>query len=272
VTQLRHQLSDGLPLNPDVAQPPFPVWMSLPAAWSLLDTNPGTWRRSADELIDTTFRGSKLPAVDRKTFLGFFESLVADCQAAGACVSLITVGRREGGGAASAGLHLAFADDGAPASLGRVQDMVPRAGSRTELELPLCPALLQRERMTMLIPGTGTLAALTSLQIFLPIPDTTWTAVLASASAYPELTDRLETLLVEIARSVRVELPSGDGNPGKQPPGGDGDPEAQPPGGDGNPEAQPPGGDGSVGPRIEDGFDGLVTRRIGPHEEGRHHG
>jgi hypothetical protein len=282
VTQLRHQLGDGLPLNPDVTQPPFPVWMSLPAAWSLLDTNPGSWRRSADELIDTTFRGSKLPAAERKTFLGFFESLVADCQAAGACVSLISVGRREGGGAASAGIHLAFADDGVPASLGRVQDMVPRAGTRTELDTPLGPALLQRERMSMLIPGTGTLAALTSLQIFLPIPDTTWTAVLASASAYPELTDRLEHLLVEIARSVTVDLPGGEG------PGGDGDPRAGPSDGEGDPGAGPSGGHGDPGarasagdrlsgplpsgPRIEDGFDGLVTRRIGPpdgHQEGR---
>ena len=249
MTQLRQQLGDGLPLNPDAPQPPFPVWMSLPATWSLLDTNPGTWRRSADDLLDTTFRGSRLPAAERRTFLGFIEGLVADCQASGACVSLIMVGRRAEGGAASAGIHVAFGDEGVPASLGHVQDSIPRAGTRTEIASGLGPAMLQRERMTMLIPGTGQLAALTSLQIFVPIPGTTWTAVLATASAYPELTDRLQNMLVEIARSMDV---------GEAPP-----PVADPATPDAAVGEAPPDAR-RAGPLITDGFDGdMLTRRLG---------
>jgi len=266
VTQLRHQLGErgdaGLPLNPDVPQPPFPVWMSLPSSWSLLDINPGTWRRSAETLIDTTFRGSRLPAADRRTFLGFIESLVADCQSAGACVSLLTVGRRPEGGAASAGIHLAFADEGVPATLGRIQDSIPRAGTRTEIDSGVGPALLQRERMTMLIPGSGQLAALASMQIFVPIPGTTWTAVLATASAHPELTDRLEALLVEIARSISVGLPGG-GDSGDE--GGGADQ------GYGRARSDRARGQRPAdrsGPRIIDGFGGLITRRIGPEPHG----
>ncbi len=286
MTQLREQLGDGIPLNPDAAQPPFPVWMSLPSSWSLLDTNPGTWRRSADDLIDTTFHGSRLSAADRKTFLGFIESLVADCQSAGACVSLLMVGRREGGGAASAGIHIAFADEGVPATLGRVQDSIPRAGTRTEIDSGVGPAMLQRERMTMLIPGTGQLAALTSLQIFVPIPETSWTAALATASAYPEITDRLETLLVEIARSMSVQHPGG-GNQGAPQAdendesgdgggGGDGDDGGDaaadnPASGRARPDrASPERRADRSGPRITDGFDGLVTRRLGPADDDGH--
>lgn len=204
MTELRQELGDGIALNPDAPQPPFPVWMSLPARWSVLDTNPATWRRSADTLIDTTFRGARLSAAHRRDVLGVIEGLVADVQASGACVSLIVAGRRPGGGAATLGMHLAFADDGVPASLARVAETVPRAGTRTELTTPVGPALLQRERMTMAIPRTTTLAALTSLQVFIPIPGTTWTAVLATACAFPELTDRLEQLLVGVAGSIRL--------------------------------------------------------------------
>lgn len=268
MTQLGQQLGAGIPLNPDAAQPPFPVWMALPAGWSLLDTRPGSWKRSANELLNITFRGSRLPAAERRTFLSFIEGLVADCQAAGACVSLIMVGRREGGGAASAGIHIAFADDGVPASLGRVQDAIPRGGTRSEIDSGVGPAMLQRERMTMLIPGTGRLAALTSLQIFAPIPETTWTVALSTASAYPEITDRLESLLVEIARSISVRAP-GAGDDGDEAMGGEGsstegDGAGGGSGGDGaTGGARGPADAAGSGPRIIDGFGGLITRRLG---------
>lgn len=272
VTQLRQQLGehaeDGLPLNPDAAQPPFPVWMSLPATWSLLDTNPGTWRRSAEDLMDTTFRGSRLPTADRKAFMGAIEGLVADCQSAGACVSLLMAGRRQGGGAATAGIHIAFADEGVPATLGRVQDAIPRAGTRTQIDSGVGPAMLQRERMTMLIPGTGQLAALTSLQIFVPIPDTTWTMALATASAYPEITDRLETLLVEIARSVRVDPPGGGAGGAGAGNDGAGNDGASGPGRARADRATAERTGDRPGPLITDGFDGLVTRRLGDRPDG----
>ncbi len=210
MTELREQLGAGIALNPDAPQPPFPVWMRLPARWSLLDINPGTWRRSADTLIDTTFRGARLSGAHRREVFGVIEGLVAEVQASGACVSLIVAGRRQGGGAATLGMHVAFGDDGSPATLAHVAATVPRAGTRTELRTPIGPALLQRERMTMTIPTTTTPAALTSLQVFVPIPRTTWTAVIATASAFPELTDPLEQLLIGVAESVRLDRDDGD--------------------------------------------------------------
>lgn len=208
MTSLAELTGERVELDPDVPFPPFPVWLRLPAAWSRLDSNPATWRRSADELIDTTFRGFRLPAKERRDIVALLEGLVADCQRAGAALSLLTVGRRAAGGAASFGLHLAFADDGRPASVGRVHDILPRTGVATLISTDAGPAVLHRDRMTMVVPGTAEVAVLTTIQAFVPIPETTWTVVLASASAYPELTDALASMVRAAAGSVRLEAPT----------------------------------------------------------------
>ena len=206
------ELTGGrIELNPDVSFPPFPLWLRIPASWSRLDSNPETWRRSAEQLVDGAFRGSRLSARDRRTVLEMLEGLVADCQRAGAALSLLTVGRRASGGAASFGLHLAFASDGRAASLGRVHDMLPRSGTTTDLATGCGPAVMHRDRVTMVVPGTAEIVALSSIQIFLPITGTTWTVVLSTASAVAELTGPLEELLRAVAESISAEEPGSEG-------------------------------------------------------------
>ncbi len=258
MTQIGELAGDRIELNPEVPFPPFPVWISVPSTWSRLDSNPGTWRRSADDLIDTTFRGSRVPARERREIVALLEGLVADCQRAGAALSLITVGRRAAGGAASFGLHLAFASDGRAASLGRVHDVLPRTGVTSEITTGVGPAVMHRDRMTMVVPGTAEIAALTSIQVFVPIPDTSWTVILSTASAYPELTDPLESLIRGAAESIRT-----DGTAARDPNETvDGDPEEA----GGSPEGEfvPPPTPG--GPGFERGFGTLVMRRIDPPE------
>ena len=212
MTGIGELVAERIDLNPDVPFPPFPVWIRLPATWSRLDTNPTTWRRSAGELIDTTFRGARLPAKERREVVSVLEGLVADCQRAGAALSLITVGPRQAGGAVSFGLHLAFASDGSPASVGRVRDILPRTGVADELATESGPAVVHRDRVTMMVPGTADIAALTCIQVFVPIPGTSWTVVLSTASAYPDQTDALESLIRSAAQSVRTD-PSGAAEP-----------------------------------------------------------
>lgn len=202
MTELR-ELSERVDLNPDAPRPPFPLFMDLPATWSMLDTNPSSWERSAQTMIDTTFRGSRLAGKERREVTAFFDQLVADCQQAGAALSLIQVGRLQQGGAASLGIHLAFGDEGQPASVEMVRDTLPRNGIAREVSSGVGPAVLHSERMTMVPPGATELVALTSIQIFVPIPGTTWTAVFATASAYPELTEPVEQLLIRIVESFR---------------------------------------------------------------------
>lgn len=254
MTQLRELAAERIELNPDVPQPPFPVWMGLPADWSLLDTNPGTWRRSAETMVDTTFRASRLRGPERREVLEFFEQLVADCQRAGAALSLIQVGRREAGGAASVGIHLAFGDEGRPSSLARVHDSLPRSGTTTEVESGVGPAVLQRDRMTMIAPGATEVVALTSLQVFIPIPHTTWTAIFATATAFPELTEPMDQLMRQIAAQFRLTeelIPGG--------PGGTADAGAEPAPAEEFEEAPR-----TRGPGIERGFRTMISKRVEP--------
>jgi len=260
VSTLAELATERIGLNPDAPQPPFPIWLGLPADWSLLDTNPATWKRSVETLLDTTFRASRLRGPERREVVQFFDQLVADCQRAGAAISLIRVGRRSEGGAASLGIHLAFADEGRPSSLARVRDTLPRTGSTAEIVSGVGPAVLQRDRMTMVPPGATEVVALTSLQVFIPIPDTTWTALLSTATAYPELTEPMENLLRMIAAQFRLteELPSA-ADDGADAPDTESPPTA-------NDETFAPAAPVS-GPGIERGFRTMVSKRIDPPSE-----
>jgi hypothetical protein len=62
----------------------------------------------------------------------------------------------------------------------------------------------------MVVPGTAEIVALTSIQIFLPITGTTWTVVLSTASAFPELTGGLEELLRAVAQGISTVDPGAD--------------------------------------------------------------
>lgn len=244
-------LTEEVALNPDAPQPPFPLYLDLPRTWTLLDTNPSTWERSAQGMLDTTFRRSKLSARERREVMGFFDQLVADCQQAGAALSLIQVGRLSAGGAASLGIHLAFGEDAQPAGLAAVQDSLPRNGTTTEVDSGVGPALMHSERMTMVPPGATELVALTSIQIYVPIPDTTWTAVFATASAYPELTEPVERLLRAIVASFRRDIePAPAADPVED------EPDTEPADFAELPRAK--------GPGIERGFTTLVRKRIEP--------
>lgn len=198
------ELTDTLALNPEAPFPPFPVYLSVPATWTVLDTNPATWERSAERMIDTTFQGSKVTGRERRQIVSFFGEVVAHCQQAGTALSLLQVGRLREGVAASLGIHLAFVDEQSPSSIGRIRDSLPRTGTTTEIATAVGEALQRSERTTFLPPGATELVAMTSIQVFVPLPDSNWTLVLATSCAHPELTEALTLLMQRIAASVRL--------------------------------------------------------------------
>ena len=71
----------GLQLNPDVSHPTFAWFVSLPddPSWSLLDTHPTTWRRSAERLLDDRLEGQRIRTAARRELLGHLGELVAQC-------------------------------------------------------------------------------------------------------------------------------------------------------------------------------------------------
>jgi hypothetical protein len=246
-----------LSLNPNVTHPPFPWLIAIPSTWALLDTNPQSWQRSAAKLVDERFTGRSLKAAERRAVLGFLEQLVADCQRANATLSMIQLGRMSTGAVGSAGLHLAWFDSRTePASLALVRQSLPRSGVVEQVDTPSGPGLLHTDRASIVPPGASARVRSQVWQFFLPLPGTTWTAVLSAATPHPEMEAMLRELIIVVAGSIERADPA-DGAP----PRPDGPADSY--------ESAPP----VQGPGIEKGFGTMLRRRVdGAGQEPRPHG
>jgi hypothetical protein len=208
VSALNPLPSSGLKLNPNVAHPPFPWVVGIPSDWMLLDTNPASWQRSAERMVDDRFAGRRIRAAERREVLDFVEQLVADYQRSGAALSMLQLGRMSTGTVGSAGLHLGWFDSTPDlAGLVLVREALPTTGTVDEVDTPCGPALLHRDTTTTVPPGGLVRVRSTVLQLFLPIESTTWTAVLSAATAHPELDRVLDEVIVAVARSIMPTEP-----------------------------------------------------------------
>lgn len=202
--------SNDLKLNPDAPHPPFPWLIGIPADWALLDTNPQSWQRSAERMVDDRFYGQRIRAAERRAVLDFVEQLVADCQRAGAALSMVQLGRMSTGTVGSAGLHLGWFDSAPdPAGLALVREALPRTGSVEEVDTPGGPALLHKDGASTVPPGGTTRVRSTIWQLYLPVVGTSWTAVLSAATPHPAMETTLSSLIVAVAGSI--ERTDGDG-------------------------------------------------------------
>jgi hypothetical protein len=241
--------AEPLSLNPGVPHPPFPWLIDIPSTWSLLDTNPASWQRSASRLVDERFAGRSLKAAERRAVRDFLEQLVADCQRADATLSLIQLGRMSTGAIGSAGLHLAwFNSRTEPASLALVRQTLPRSGIIEEIDTPSGPGLLHTDQASIVPPGATTRVRSQVWQFFLPLPASTWTALLSAASPHPEMAAMLHELIVGVARSIRRADEAGDSAESPQRPDAGDDPF----------DSAPTTG----GPGIEKGFGTMLRRRV----------
>ncbi|MFI6820454.1 hypothetical protein ACIBJE_05795 [Micromonospora sp. NPDC050187] len=183
--------------------------IAIPSDWVLLDTNPESWQRNAERIVDDRFHGRRLRAAERRAVLDFLEQLVADCQRAGAALSMVQLGRMSTGAVGSAGLHLGWFDSAPqPAGLTLVRQSLPRTGTVEEVETPRGPGLLHRDVAFTVPPGALTRVRSTVLQLFLPLPGTTWTAVLSAATPHTELEGVLAEVIVAVARAVSPADPT----------------------------------------------------------------
>ena len=211
-----------LTIDPNAPHPPFPWTVDLPAGWARLDTAPATWARSAVRLVDGRLGGQDLRPAERRAALGVVEQLVSDCQRAGAALSLLLLGRLPDGTAGSAGLHLGWYDSApGPAGLALVQDALPRTGTVEEFPTASGPALLHTDSVLTVPPGTARRVRSRVLQLFLPLPDTSWTAVLSGSTASSELRRPLGEAVRMVGGGLRHWAgraePDGPGEAGSSP-------------------------------------------------------
>jgi hypothetical protein len=232
-----------LTLDPTVPHPPFAWSIGLPADWALLDTNPASWQRSAIRLLDDRFAGRTLKAAERRAVHGFLEQLVADCQRAGAAFSVLQLGRLSTGAVGSAGLHLGWYDSApVPAGLAAVRDGLPRTGVVEEVTTSAGTALLHVDVAVSVPPGTTTRVRSAVRQFFLPLPGTTWTAVLSAATGHPELHRVLAEVVLAVGRSIHPGAAAGTD--------------------DGESAVAYQAAPRAAGPGIERGFGTLLLRRV----------
>jgi hypothetical protein len=197
---------DGWLLDPDAARPPFEWQVSLPTgpAWSLLDTYPASWQRSAERLNDSHLAGRHLRTTERKSVLAFLGELVGACQLAGTVLSLVQIGALDQRTLSTVGLHIAWYDSAPdPSSLATVRSAASTSGVIEEIDTPAGPVILQRDYRSVAPSSSERRVGVTSLQAFLPVPGHTWTAIVATSSPHPEVVDSLRVIVIAVAGSIR---------------------------------------------------------------------
>ena len=189
----------GLRLDAAVPHPPFGWSVGVPGGWALLDTAPATADDSAARLVDGRFPG--LAPAERRGVLGVLAELATDCRQAGAALSVLRLGRLRTGVLGAAGLHLGW--HRGPVELGTLRAALPRTGLVEDVGTPVGTALLHADVVRTPRPGTADLLGVRTVQLFLPVPRTSWTAVLSAGTAHPELYGVLPAVVRAVARSLR---------------------------------------------------------------------
>jgi hypothetical protein len=213
-------LEGGLALNADVPHPPFGWRVSVPGdeSWSVLDSNPNSWQRSLDRLVDQRFAGTRLRTAERRTVIATLAELVAACQQAGALFTLVQIATLPSGQLSTSGLHIAWYDSTPDrADAVTVRRALSSGGIVEEHDTPIGPILLHREPQSVRTSRPGFRVAATSMQAFRPLGERCWTAVVATSSAHPALTEYLHDVVLAVAGSITPEDDSEHDGPPAEP-------------------------------------------------------
>lgn len=192
-----------------VGRPPFAFRIQGPDDWMLLETAPSTWKRSVERLLaDRAVELGRLPARPRRELMTLLEDMVAAAQQTGVVLSLVKLARDPGDRLFCGSLALSWCD-AAPvrADLAFARLAAGDGGRVEELDTPAGPVLQRRETLARPIPaaepfGDGTTH---SAQAFLPVPGTTWTALVTGTVGRAGHADLLDLLVGRMAGSLRVQ-------------------------------------------------------------------
>ena len=194
-----------------VGQPPFAFRIEGPDDWMLLETAPNTWERSVERLLaDRAVELGRLPGGQRRQLLALLEDMVAAAQQTGVVLSLVKLARDASGRLFCGSLALSWYD-AAPvrADLAFARLAAGDAGRVSELDTPAGPALLRRETLAQPIPATEPFGDGTahSAQAFLPVPGTSWTALVTGTVGRADHAELLARLVGRMVGSLRVQGP-----------------------------------------------------------------
>jgi hypothetical protein len=192
-----------------VGQPPFAFRIEGPDDWLLLETAPSTWKRSVERLLaDRAEELGRLPGRRRRQLLALLEDVVAAAQQTGVVLSLVKLARDASDRLFCGSLSLSWYD-AAPVSadLAFARLAAGDAGRVEELDTPAGPALLRRETLRQPNPATEWFGdGMThSAQAFLPVPGTSWTALVTGTVVSADHAGLLDQLVARMVGSLRVQ-------------------------------------------------------------------
>lgn len=198
-----------------VGRPPFAFHIQGPDDWMLLETAPSTWKRSVERLLaDRAVELGRLPARPRRELMTLLEDMVAAAQQTGVVLSLVKLARDPADRLFCGSLALSWYD-AAPvrADLAFARLAAGDAGQVEELDTPAGPALLRRQTLAQPIPAAELLGdgRTHSAQAFLPVPGTSWTALVTGTVGHADHAGLLDLLVRRMVGSLRVERQSPGG-------------------------------------------------------------
>jgi hypothetical protein len=194
-----------------VGRPPFAFRVQGPDDWMLLETAPNAWQRSVERILaDRAVELGRLPGRQRRQLVTLLEDTVAAAQQTGVVLCLVKLARDAGDRLFCGSLALSWYDSTpVRADLAFARLAAGDAGRVEELDTPAGPALLRREALRQPIPalelfGNGMTS---SVQAFLPVAGTGWTALVTGTAGHLGHADLLDRLVRRMVGSLRVQRP-----------------------------------------------------------------
>lgn len=198
-----------------IGHPPFAYRVEAPDDWAQLETAPNRWERSVQRILDDQADAARLPSAVRRGAASILADVVALAQQTGVVLCLAKLATDRNGQAFCGTLSLAWYDSAPVAADLPFARLVAGGDARQGLELdtfetPIGPALLRREPTTVpaewgqLFPGRHAHTA----QAFVPIPDTSWTALVSGTVGHPDHAELLGRLVRRMAATIEPQRPT----------------------------------------------------------------
>lgn len=194
---------EQLSLHPQALRPNFLWTAQLPLNWAFLDTNPATWKRNAEKIINDYFVGSRLKRSEHSALMAYLEKAIKASQENKILLSFILPGPLESG------------EFGACTLLVRWQSFSPDVASMGTVEHAFGKREGKEQRTTnagspyLLFGGEVQIGPITdrksawNYQAVMPVLSTPWTVIVSGMAPTAEMGGMIRDIVVRLANNIQ---------------------------------------------------------------------